>query len=67
VGGGVEFMPIPNLSIKIEYLFVQFPSIANAFNTVGPLTGVNTRLSENIMRAGINWHFNWWAPGATQF
>jgi outer membrane immunogenic protein len=70
VGGGVEFMPFPNWSMKVEYLFVQFPTIANAFNTVPPagtFTGVNTRLSENIIRAGINWHFNWWAPVATRF
>jgi outer membrane immunogenic protein len=70
VGGGVEFMPFPNWSMKVEYLFVQFPTITDAFNTAPPtgtFTGVNTRLSENIIRAGINWHFNWWTPVATRF
>ena len=65
VGGGVEFMPIQNLSLKVEYLFVQFPTISNAFNTsppVGTFTGVNTRLSENILRVGFNWRFNSWLP-----
>jgi outer membrane immunogenic protein len=65
VGGGVEFMPIENLSIKVEYLFVQFPTIGNAFNTsppVGTFTGVNARLSENILRVGFNWRFNSWLP-----
>jgi outer membrane immunogenic protein len=70
VGGGVEFMPLPNWSLKVEYLFVQFSTISNAFNTappVGTFTGVSTRLSENIIRAGLNWHFNWWVPTATRF
>jgi outer membrane immunogenic protein len=62
-GGGVEFMPFPNWSLKVEYLFVQFPTINDAFNTappVGHFIGVNNRLSENVIRAGLNWHFNWW-------
>jgi len=70
VGGGVEFMPWPNWSLKVEYLFVQFPTITDAFNTfapVGTFVGVNTRLSENIVRMGINWHFNWPAPLAAKF
>jgi outer membrane immunogenic protein len=69
-GGGVEFMPFPNWSLKVEYLFVQFPTISNAFNTAPPagtFTGVNMRLSENIIRIGANWHFNWWTPTATRF
>jgi outer membrane immunogenic protein len=68
VGGGVEFWPFQNLSLKVEYLFVQFPTIAEAFNTVpGNFIAVNTRLSENVIRGGINWHFDWWAPGAAKF
>jgi outer membrane immunogenic protein len=70
VGGGVEFMPWLNWSLKVEYLFVQFPTIADAFNTfppVGNFVGVNTHLSENIIRAGINWHFNWPAPLAARY
>ncbi len=67
MGGGVEWMPFPNWSLKVEYLFVQFPTTSDAFNTAlpaGTFVGANTRLSENIIRAGINWHFNWWAPVA---
>jgi outer membrane immunogenic protein len=67
VGGGVEFMPIQNLSLKVEYLFVQFPTISNAFNTsppVGTFTGINSRLHENLLRVGFNWRFNSWLPFA---
>jgi outer membrane immunogenic protein len=59
-GGGVEWMFFPNWSAKVEYLFVQFPTMNDAFNTAAPagtFTGVSTHLSENIVRAGINWHF----------
>jgi hypothetical protein len=30
-------------------------------------TGVNSRLSENTIRAGIDWRFKWWAPVARGF
>jgi outer membrane immunogenic protein len=69
-GGGVEWMPFHNWSVKVEYLRVQFPTVADAFNTAPPagtFVGVTTHLSENIIRAGVNWHFNWWAPIATRF
>ena len=61
-GGGVEWMPFPNWSLKVEYLFVQFPTTSDAFLPAATFVGANTRLSEQIIRAGINWHFNWWAP-----
>jgi outer membrane immunogenic protein len=70
VGGGAEFMPFPNWSIKVEYLFVQFPTITDGFNVAPPagtFTGVTTHLSENVIRVGINWHFNWWTPVATRY
>lgn len=69
VGGGVEYMAFQNLSVKAEYLFVQFPTIADAFATAPPagtFSNVNTRLSENIVRVGINWHFNLPTPLATR-
>jgi outer membrane immunogenic protein len=65
VGGGVEYLFLPNWSVKVEYLFVQFPTSTDPFNTFPPpgaFAGVTTHLSENIVRAGINWHFNLSAP-----
>jgi outer membrane immunogenic protein len=67
-GGGVEWMPFQNWSVKVEYLRIQFPTVSDAFNTATPpFVGVTTRLSENVIRAGVNWHFNWWAPVARGF
>jgi outer membrane immunogenic protein len=67
VGGGVEFMPFRDWTFKVEYLFVQFPTVNDPFNVAPPagtFSGANARVTENIIRAGVNWHFNWWSPVA---
>ncbi|WP_442753844.1 outer membrane protein [Methylocystis sp. JAN1] len=73
-GGGVEWMFWPNWSAKVEYLYYDLGSLT--FNSA-PLvqTGLNGALLEtvtaqqvshrfngNIVRAGLNYHFNWGAP-----
>jgi outer membrane immunogenic protein len=72
-GGGVEWMFLPNWSLKVEYLYYD---IGNLTNTPSPIVGLNgvapvgsvfmtsfprttTRFNGNIVRAGINYHFNW--------
>jgi outer membrane immunogenic protein len=42
-GGGLEYGFTPNLSVKLEYLWVG--------------AGVVSTLKENIVRAGVNWRF----------
>lgn len=72
-GGGVEWMFLPNWSAKIEYLYYDLgslnysvgPTIANLLG--GPIAFVNTaststRFNGNVVRAGLNYHFNWGAP-----
>jgi outer membrane immunogenic protein len=60
-GGGVEFAFMPNLTAKVEYLYVslgnQSCGAANCYSVsgVGPATTVS--LTENIVRAGINYKF----------
>ena len=62
VGGGVEWAFDPNWSAKLEYLFVDFgregyydppPSFLFANRAGGVF------LTDNIVRAGVNWRFNW--------
>lgn len=61
VGGGVEYMFARNWSVKAEYLYLNFGTV----NSVGVLTppfagfayASSTRLTANIARAGINYHF----------
>ena len=66
-GGGVEWAFTPNLSAKIEYLYVQLynNNNNNGFFGGGGCNngffggGGNCRNSENIVRVGINYH---WSP-----
>ena len=58
IGAGVEYAFAPNWSAKIEYLFVELNDRKCPFTTCGE---VNTRVKfdENIVRAGLNWKFDW--------
>ncbi|WPP06252.1 outer membrane beta-barrel protein [Methylocella tundrae] len=72
VGGGLEWMFLPNWSVKAEYLYYNLGSVSNALSPLafapggdllyssGPLS--TARFNGNIVRAGINYHFNWGAP-----
>jgi outer membrane immunogenic protein len=76
-GGGVEWMFLPNWSLKVEYLYYSLGSVtfnnglASNVITIAPFTGQtfyaigtqsSTRFNGNIVRAGINYHFNWAPP-----
>jgi outer membrane immunogenic protein len=72
VGGGLEWMFLPNWSAKVEYLYYD---LGNVTYTVSPLAvfstdanppslsgsalpQVRTRFDGHIARAGVNYHFN---------
>jgi outer membrane immunogenic protein len=73
-GGGAEWMFMPNWSTKVEYLYYDLGSADLILNSyAGPLrTGaavgsatalwtastINPRLTGNLVRAGVNYHFN---------
>jgi outer membrane immunogenic protein len=75
-GGGVEWLFAPNWSLKAEYLYYDLGKVTSnriltQFNLIaigGPApwgaAGVNTstRLNGNVIRAGLNYHFNWGYP-----
>jgi outer membrane immunogenic protein len=74
-GGGVEWLFYPNWSLKVEYLYYDLGRVTynlsplTSFNFAGaPFTGgapvSSTRFNGNIVRAGINYHFNWGYPPA---
>jgi outer membrane immunogenic protein len=53
VGGGVEWMFLPHWSTKVEYLYVDTgDKDVTLFGTT-----VNGRAKDNIVRAGLNYHF----------
>ncbi len=61
-GAGIEWAFDANWSAKLEYLFVDFGREGYfdpppRFNFVNRAGGVF--LTDNIVRAGVNWRFNW--------
>ena len=63
VGGGVEAMFASNWSAKIEYLYMDLGSVSSTavFPTaagIGLGATLNSRITDNIIRAGINYHFS---------
>jgi len=73
-GGGVEWMFLPNWSAKLEYLYYDLGSVSNNFVAVRPsntfangVAGIaavqsTTRFDGHVIRAGVNYHFNWAPP-----
>ena len=66
-GAGIEFAFAPNWTAKIEYLYVDFGNFSCPFASCGAInlaSGVTApttvSLTENIVRAGINYKFGWW-------
>jgi outer membrane immunogenic protein len=75
-GGGLEWMFAPHWSAKVEYLyydlgcvnvpmstlanFAAAPAVPGLFSSVLP--NASTHFNGHIVRAGINYHFNWGAP-----
>lgn len=66
-GGGAEWMFLPNWSAKVEYLYYDLGrangSVVNTTNGPGikSITNYSGRVTGNIVRAGVNYHFNWGA------
>jgi outer membrane immunogenic protein len=71
-GGGAEWMFMTNWSAKVEYLYYDLGAatgllVNNAYgvdnatgvNAVESITRYSKRITGNIVRAGVNYHFNW--------
>jgi outer membrane immunogenic protein len=72
-GGGLEWLFAPNWSVKAEYLYYDLGSLTyglsplQSFNSAGTPFTVGAPVSRtsfkgNIVRAGLNYHFNLWGP-----
>lgn len=68
-GGGIEYaLPAnwSNWSVKVEYLYYDLGrTTSNIFYQYAPNSSAVTgsiRHNGNIVRAGLNYRFNWWAP-----
>jgi outer membrane immunogenic protein len=60
-GGGVEWMFWPNWSAKVEYLYTDLSS-GGATTWNGIQLGYRRHPQFNVVRVGVNYHFNWGAP-----
>jgi len=72
VGGGIEAMFAPNWSAKLEYLYLDMGSISNSvvMPTASGLplgANVTSRITDNIFRAGINYHFSAGGPVVARY
>jgi outer membrane immunogenic protein len=75
-GGGVEWLFAPNWSLKVEYLYYDLGRVTFGLSPLThseavlgiPVTVTDnlasTRFSGNIVRAGLNYHFNLGPPPA---
>jgi len=72
-GAGIEWMFFPNWSAKLEYLYFDLGTattntvVTGLNNTTGAIgyaygTSTSARFNGNIVRVGLNYHFNWGAP-----
>jgi outer membrane immunogenic protein len=67
VGAGVEWGFAPNWSAKVEYNHIDFGSSRVAVNqTVGPTTFIDSSSKLDLVKAGVNYRFNW-GPGVARF
>jgi outer membrane immunogenic protein len=72
-GGGIEWLFLPNWSLKVEYLYYDLGRVTFGLSPlthtavgVAPLTVTDnlasTRFNGNIVRAGLNYHFSMAPP-----
>jgi len=66
VGAGLEFLFSPGWSLKAEYLYADFGNSAIGYNGA-PLTVNVSERNVNIIRGGINYHFNWGGPVVARY
>ena len=62
-GGGVEWLFLPDWSAKAEYLFVDLSS-GGTSSTFGFQSGAHHHPEVNIIRTGVNYHFNFGNVGS---
>ena len=62
VGGGIEGKFAPNWSAKLEYLYMDLGTVSSTAvlptaTGLGIAASLNSRVTDNIFRGGINYHF----------
>ena len=60
VGGGLEYLFAPNWSGKIEYQYYDFGNV-----DLG--NGFSAKNDEHVVKAGLNYRFNWGGPVVAKY
>jgi outer membrane immunogenic protein len=69
-GAGAEAMLTPNWSVKVEYLYVDLGSSATSIPAAtlpAIVFGTSTVFREQIVRVGLNYHFDWTGPVVAKY
>lgn len=66
VGAGLEVLFAPGWSAKAEYLYADFGSNAISY-TGAPFNVSVAERNVNVVRGGINYHFNWGGPVVARY
>jgi outer membrane immunogenic protein len=72
VGAGLEYGFFNNWSLKLEYLYVRFPTTTFfAANPIPAFPGFivtrDVRVDDHIIRAGLNYRFDWGGPVVARY
>jgi outer membrane autotransporter protein len=68
IGAGVEWGFAPNWSAKIEYNHIDFGSSNVAINgTVTGISNVSSTDMIDVVKAGVNYRFNWGGPVVAKY
>ena len=68
VGVGVEWGFAPNWSAKLEYNHIDFGSTnVTILSNVTGLSNVSSSETVEVVRAGVNYRFNWGAPVVAKY
>jgi outer membrane immunogenic protein len=68
VGVGAEWGFAPNWSAKLEYNYIDFGSTNVTLNSsLGTQTFVSSSEKINIVKAGVNYRFNWGGPVVAKY
>jgi outer membrane immunogenic protein len=66
VGAGLEYLFAPNWSAKVEYQYYNFGN--SQFTTPAPLTPFGSfRTDDHVVKAGLNYRFNWGGPVVAKY
>ena len=67
VGGGLEWAFTPNWSAKIEYNYLDFGSKTYNFTAPGAAATAAIDSAYHLVKAGINYRFNWDGPVVARY